>query len=94
MVDGAQAVSAVFAHDMASATRSQPLAARVIARKNELEDALANCGPHDVLERQAIQTALASVYDLMTGDIFHPCAVVACGLSRWLERNRHLGRRR
>ncbi len=80
--------------DTVAATRHQPLAARVIERKNELEDALADCGPHDVLGRQVIQLALATLYDLMTGDIFHPGAVVASALSRWLERNRHIGQRR
>lgn len=72
------------------ATRGQPLAARVIARKNELEDALADVSPHDVLLRQAIETALATVYTLMTGDIVHPSDVVARSLNRWLERNKHL----
>jgi hypothetical protein len=72
------------------ATRGQPLAARVLARKNELEDALADLGPYDTPLRQAIETALATVYLLMTGDIAHPSDVVAHGLSRWLERNKHL----
>jgi len=72
------------------ATRGQPLAARVLARKDELEDALANLGPHDVLVRQAVKTALATVYALMTGDLAHPSEVVARGLNRWLERNKHL----
>ncbi len=72
------------------ATRGQPLAARVLARKNELEDALADLSPHDTPLRQAIETALATVYSLMTGDIVHPSDVVARGLSRWLERNKHL----
>jgi hypothetical protein len=72
------------------ATRGQPLAARVLARKDELEDALANCGPRDMLERTAIETALATVYSLMTGDLAHPADVVAQALSRWLERNKHL----
>ena len=72
------------------ATRGQPLAARVLARKDELEDALANLGPYDVLMRQAIETALTTVYSLMTGDIAHPCDVVARDLNRWLERNKHL----
>ena len=71
-------------------TRGQPLAARVLARKDELEDALAEIGQHDVVERQAIETALATVYTLMTGDLAHPSEVVARGLSRWLERNKHL----
>lgn len=72
------------------ATRGQPLAARVLARKNELEDALADLGPHDTPLRQAIETALATVYSLMTGDLAHPPDTVAHGLSRWLERNKHL----
>src|SRR5436305_7805505 len=72
------------------ATRGQPLWARVLARKDELEDALAELGPHDGVERMAIETALATVYALMTGDLAHPSDVVARGLSSWLERNKHL----
>jgi hypothetical protein len=72
------------------ATRGQPLAARVIARKNELEDALAELGRHDTQERQSIETALATVYLLMTGDLAHPSEVVARDLNRWLERHKHL----
>ncbi len=73
------------------ATRGQPLAIRVLSRKDELEDALAELGPHDVPERQAIETALATVYLLMTGDLAHPSEVVARSLARWLEANRHVG---
>ena len=73
------------------ATRGQPLAMRVLARKDELEDALAELGAHDGVERQAIETALATVYLLMTGDLAHPSDVVARDLNRWLERNKHLG---
>jgi hypothetical protein len=73
------------------ATRGQPLAARVLARKDELEEALADLGPHDPIERQAIETALATVYSLMTGDLAHPSAVVAHDLNCWLERHKHLG---
>ncbi|HEY4058772.1 MAG TPA: hypothetical protein VGM39_19295 [Kofleriaceae bacterium] len=72
------------------ATRGMPLADRVLARKSELEDALADCSPHDVLLRTAIETALATVYSLMTGDLAHPSDVVARDLNRWLERNKHL----
>lgn len=72
------------------ATRGQPLAARILQRKDELEDALADLSPRDVLLRQAIETALATVYSLMTGDIVHPSDVVARDLNRWLERNKHL----
>ena len=72
------------------ATRGQPLVARVLARKDELEDALADLGPHETIQRQAIETALATIYLLMTGDLVHPADVVAQALTRWLERNKHL----
>ena len=85
------AVLNVKIENTTDATRGQPLAARVLARKNELEDALADCGPRDVLQRTAIQTALTTVYMLMTGDLAHPPQVVAQALSRWLERNKHVG---
>ncbi len=73
------------------ATRGQPLAARVLARKDELEDALAELGPYEAVERQAMENALATVYLLMTGDLAHPADVVARDLNLWLERNKHLG---
>lgn len=88
------AVSAILnlkIENSTDATRGQPLAARVLARKDELEDALAELGPHDVVERQAIETALATVYFLMTGDLAHPSDVVARDLNQWLERNKYLG---
>jgi hypothetical protein len=72
------------------ATRGQPLAFRVLARKDELEDALADIGPHHASERARIETALATVYQLMTGDLAHPPAVVAHALNDWLERNKYL----
>ncbi len=72
------------------ATRGQPIGARVLARKNELEDALADLNPHDGLLRQAIETALATVYSLMIGDLAHPSDAIARDLDRWLERNKQL----
>ena len=72
-------------------TRGQPLAARVLARKDELEDALVEVGPYDTVERAAIETALATVYQLITGDLAHPSEVVARHLNQWLERNKYLG---
>ena len=73
------------------ATRGQPLALRILARKDELEDALAELGPYDTVERQAIETALSAVYMLMTGNLAHPPAAVAFELNRWLERTKYLG---
>jgi len=42
------------------------------------------------VERVAIETALATVYLLITGDLAHPADVIARDLNRWLERNKHL----
>jgi hypothetical protein len=72
------------------ATRGQPLAARILARKDELEDALAELGRYDTLERLTIETALATVYALMTGNLSHPSDVIARNLSAWLERNKYV----
>jgi len=72
------------------ARRGQPLAIRVLARKDELEDALASCSPHNATERAQLETALATVYSLMTGDLAHPPAVIARALNDWLERNKYL----
>jgi len=87
------AVSAVLqwkVENTTDATRGQPLAARVLARKAELEDDLADCGRHEVLRRTALETALAGVYALITGDLAHPPDVIARALNNWLERNKHL----
>ena len=73
------------------ATRGQPIALRVLARKIELEDALADCSRHEVPRRKAIETALTTVYSLITGDLAHPPDVIARSLNNWLERNKHLG---
>ena len=72
------------------ATRGLPLPMRVMQRRSELEDALADCGPRDVLLRTAIETALATAYSLLTGDFTHPSDVVAREMNKWLERNKHL----
>ncbi|MBS1118395.1 MAG: hypothetical protein H6Q90_623 [Deltaproteobacteria bacterium] len=72
------------------ATRGQPLAARVLARKDELEEALADLGPREALLRASIETALATVCSLMTGDRLAKSEVVARDLNRWLERNKYL----
>lgn len=72
------------------ATRGQPLVLRVLHRKNELEDALADLGRNYVLLRQAIEMALARCYMLITGDLAHPSELLSRDLNRWLERNKHL----
>ena len=70
------------------ATRGWRLADRVLARKHELEDALAEGGSQSLLLRTAITTALTTVYALLA----HPAERVARDLERWLERNKHLAR--
>jgi hypothetical protein len=72
------------------ATRGQPLARRVLARKIELEDALADCPSYEQVRRQNIQTALTAVYSLITGDLVHPSDVIARSLNNWLERHKHI----
>lgn len=72
------------------ALRGQRLATRVLARKDEIEDALAEISPYEVVERHALETALMTVNTLVIGDLAHPSDVVAHDLSRWLERNKHL----
>ena len=52
--------------------------------------ALADCGVHQVPRRRALETALATVYALITGDLAHPPDVIAHALNAWLERNKHL----
>jgi hypothetical protein len=78
-------------HGPAVTMTRMPLAARVLERKDELEDAYADLGPHDDFERHTIATALAAVNELVTGDLGHPSDVVAHALARWLERTKHVG---
>jgi len=72
---------------------SPRLADRVLARKVELEDMLADTPLHEESMRHAIQTALAGVYHWMTGDLAHPSSVMSRALTNWLERHRYLSTR-
>jgi electron transfer flavoprotein alpha subunit len=71
--------------------RGHPLAERVLARQAELEAALINIESGQSVEAIAIETALASLAQLLTGDVDHPASMVAHDLNNWLERNRYLG---
>lgn len=71
--------------------RGQPLAARVAARKAELEQALSELGADESTARVEIEHALAVVASLSTGDLSRPPDVVASALNDWLEHNKHLG---
>jgi len=91
--EGVMTMAAVLNLDIRNttdATRGLPLPMRVLHRKNELEDVLADLGHRDVLLRTAIETALATAYSLLTGDFAHPSDVVAREMNRWLERHKHL----
>ena len=71
--------------------RGQPLAARVEARKAELEEALPDLGPEETGTREEIEQALAALATISTGDLVRPSDVVASQLSDWLERHKYLG---
>ena len=75
------------------ATMGQPLVARVMARKLEMEGVLALLREEDLQTRTDIGIALAIINDLLTGDLANVPAVVAVDMNRWLERNKHLAER-
>ena len=71
------------------ATRGQPLADRIAARRRELEAGRERLAPGDRV-REDIETALNELLALMPTPIQPIPAVVAVQLSRWLELNKHL----
>lgn len=71
------------------AMRGASLRARVEARKQELELALAKLGADD-RARGDIEHALSEVTGLLTGDLDQIPRVVAAELSTWLEANKHV----
>ncbi len=75
------------------ATAGQPLVARVMARRQELDDILAQLPASDLDLRNEITFAISTVDQLLTGNLEAIPAVVAVDLNRWLERNKHLGER-
>ncbi|MDB4959597.1 MAG: hypothetical protein JWO36_7166 [Myxococcales bacterium] len=72
------------------ATMGQPIVARVLARKQELEALLAALPEDNLRARTDIDLALTTIKDLLTGDLAHVPAVVVSDMSHWLERNKHL----
>ncbi len=72
------------------ATRGMPLGERTLLRIAELEAALDNLESHRTIERDAIELALGSVRELITGDLAHPGDAVASDLNLWLERHKYL----
>ena len=72
------------------ATQGLPLGERTLLRIAELEAALDNMDAHRTIERDAIELALGSVRELITGDLAHPSETVAADLNLWLERHKYL----
>jgi hypothetical protein len=72
------------------ATIGQPIVDRVVARKQELEAALAALPADDVRERSDLELALSTIGEMLTGNLSRVPAIVASDMSRWLERTKHL----
>jgi hypothetical protein len=75
------------------ATTGQPIVARVLARKAELEALLDGLGEDELREQSDLHLALATINDLLTGDLENVPAVVVNDMNTWLERNKHLAER-
>jgi hypothetical protein len=75
------------------ATMGQPMVERVLARKAELEAALALVPETDVRGREPIELALSTIEGLLTGDLKNVPSVVASDMNLWLERHKHLAER-
>jgi hypothetical protein len=75
------------------ATSGQPIVARVMARKTELETLLDGLPEDDLGTQRDIYHALATINDLLTGDLENVPSVVVSDMNRWLERNKHLAER-
>jgi hypothetical protein len=72
------------------ATTGQPIVTRVLARKRELEAALAALPAGDVRKRSDIDVALSAINQLLTGDLTNVPPTVSAEMNRWLENNKHL----
>jgi hypothetical protein len=72
------------------ATTGQPIVARVMARKHELEAALEALPTEDLRARNDVEVALNTIGELLTGDLTNVPPIVASDMSRWLENNKHL----
>jgi hypothetical protein len=86
----AQGAGAPHHLNSVDATIGQPMVARVIARKQELETLLASLSMDDIRTRGDIGLALSTIGELLTGDLTHVPPVVVADMNRWLERNKHL----
>lgn len=75
------------------ASAGQPMIARVMERKAELEVLLAGLAENDKGTRHDIEGALAHLVLLTSGDLSNVPKMVVVDMSRWLEGTRHLGER-
>ncbi len=75
------------------ASAGQPMVARVMERKVELEALLVGLDPQDSGTRADIEAALALITQMLSGDLTAVPAVVMVDMNRWLERTKHLGER-
>jgi hypothetical protein len=72
------------------ASIGQPIVARVMARKLELEALLAGLAPGQPTVANDITMTLTAINELLSGDLEHVPAVVVADMNRWLERGKHL----
>jgi hypothetical protein len=72
------------------ATRGEPLALRAQKRRAELAKALERLPVDELRARNDIEIALASIDELLTGDLDRLSDTTAADLSRLLERTKHL----
>lgn len=72
------------------ATTGQPMIARVMTRKAELEARRQTLREDDLQTRSDIDLALTTINELITGDLSHIPAVVVADMSKWLERSKHI----
>ena len=72
------------------ATVGQPIVDRVLARKAELETALAAVETTTGHLQAEITLALSTVEALLSGDLKNVPSVVAADMNNWLERNKHV----
>ena len=72
------------------ATAGQPMVLRVQTRRAELEARLTTLREDDLQTRSDIDLALATISELLTGDLENVPQVVTADMNRWLERNKHV----
>ena len=81
---------AVHNENSVEALRGHPLGERVLARQAELEGEVEKLDEGST-EYIAIDTALATIEQLLGADMNHLSDATAHDLNNWLERNKYLG---